>query len=73
MHHIIMFVSQKIKFRLFCHFSVILTIVKNKWQATKSQNAILNNFEEYYTYIRTDKVKTTVKLQWLEHLWDHEN
>ena len=34
--------------RLFIHFSVILIIFKNEWLATKSQNAILNNFEEYY-------------------------
>ena len=43
----------KIKLRLFSHFSVILTIVKNEWLATNSQNAILNNFEEYYTCIIT--------------------
>ena len=47
MHHIVMFLSQK-KFRLFSHFSVILTISKNELVATNSQNAILNNFEEYY-------------------------
>ena len=38
----------KNKLRLFSHFSVILPIVKNEWLATNSQNAILNNFEEYY-------------------------
>ena len=37
----------KIKLRLFSHFSVILTYVKNEWLATNSQNAILNNFEEH--------------------------
>ena len=26
----------------------ILSVVRNKWLATGSQNAILNNFEEYY-------------------------
>ena len=42
----------EIKLRLFSHFSVILTIiVKNEWLATNTQNAILNNFEEYYMKI----------------------
>ena len=40
----------KSKLRLFSHFSVILTIVKNEWLATSSQNAILHNVEEYYKY-----------------------
>ena len=35
---------------LFSHFSVILTIVKNEWLATKGQIAILSNFEVYYIY-----------------------
>ena len=48
MHHIVMFISQKFKLRSFSFFSVILTIVKNEWLTTNSQNAILNNFEEYY-------------------------
>ena len=47
MHQIVMFVSQQY-LRLFSHFSVILTIVINEWLATNSQNAILNNFVEYY-------------------------
>ena len=34
--------------RFLSHFSVILTIVKNEWLATNSQNAILNNYEKYY-------------------------
>ena len=38
------------KLRLFSHFSVILTIIKNKWLTSNSQYAILNNFEEYYNY-----------------------
>ena len=49
MHHIVMFIFfSKIKLRLFSLFSVILTVVKNEWLATNSQNAILNNYEEYY-------------------------
>ena len=35
---------KKKQLRLFSHFSVILTIVKNEWLATYSQNAILNYF-----------------------------
>ena len=31
-------------------FLVIFIIVQNEWLAADSQNAILNNFEEYYTY-----------------------
>ena len=46
----------KIKFRLFSHFSVILTIGENELLATYSQNAILNNFEEYYTLLKQPSV-----------------
>ena len=56
MHHIFFHVCfSKIKLRLFSHFSVMLIIVKNKWLATNSQNAILNNFEEYYNIYEQEK------------------
>ena len=37
-----------LKMRLFSRVSVIFTVIQNKWLATKSQNSILNDFEEYY-------------------------
>ena len=49
MYQIIMFVYQNLNMRLFSHVSVIFTVIINEWLATNSRNAILNNFEEYYT------------------------
>ena len=34
--------------RLFSQVSVIFTVIQTEWLTTNSQNAILNNFEEYY-------------------------
>ena len=35
--------------KLFSRVLMIFTIIQNKWLATSNRNAILNNFEEYYT------------------------
>ena len=48
MHHIVMFVYQTKKKRLFPCVSAIYIVVQKEWLATESQNAILNNFEEYH-------------------------
>ena len=43
-----MFVYQNLNMRLFSHVPVIFTAIQKVWLATNSQNAILDNFEEYY-------------------------
>ena len=48
MYHIVMFVYNNLKMKLFNHISVIFTFIQNEWQATNSRNAILNYSEEYY-------------------------
>ena len=45
--HVVMLLIN-LKDKLFSCISVILSVVQNEWLATDSQNAILNNFEEYY-------------------------
>ena len=37
--------------RLFSHVLVIFTVIQNERLATNSQNAILNNIEEYYNIV----------------------
>ena len=49
MYHIVMFVNQNLKMRLFSHVSVIFNVILNEGLATSSRNSILNNFEECYT------------------------
>ena len=39
-----------LKMRLFSQVSLIFTVIQSVWLATNSQNAILNNFEEYYIW-----------------------
>ena len=41
-----------LKMRFFSCVLVILTVVQTEWHASDSQNVILNNFEEYYSYTR---------------------
>ena len=38
--------------------SAIFIVVQNEWLATDSQNAIYNNFEEYYTGISGTDLKS---------------
>ena len=40
-----------LKLKLFSHVSVIFTVIQNVWLATNSQNAILNNFEDYFSFL----------------------
>ena len=42
-----MFVYQLLKMRLFSRVLEIFTVIQNESLATNSQNAMLNNFEEY--------------------------
>ena len=46
--------------RLFSCVIAILIVVQNEWLATDSQNAILNNFVEYYILKEVAMVNGTV-------------